>query len=308
MELQHRRIQHAHDQMQRGQVLGAIETLAELLGEDPENADAHAMLALALVKRKRLHAARLESSRALELDPDHFFSHVVAGTVASADRRFADAENHLKAAQSLSPENDYVEAELARLYLFWGRVTDAARHGQRALELDPDDADHITLVGEIHLARGQVDLAFQLAQQALEQDPEHVDALVLIGRCELASGRVAPAKEHAVWALQLDPEDPGALALLCAIKARTSLLLGLWWRFQAFVTSGGSTRGVLLLVGMYLVYRTGAILLEARGQAELAAPLSYVWLAFCVYTWVAPTLFAKSLAKEMEQVKLRDDF
>ena len=33
-----------------------------------------------------------------------------------------------------------------------------------------------------------------------------------------------------------------------------------------------------------------------------------MWLAFCIYTWVAPTLFRKMLAKELASVELRRDY
>ena len=119
MDIDHARsLELAQEQLQRGQALAAIETLARVLGEDPEDADAHALLALCLVRRKRLHAARLEAARALQIEPEHYFPHLAVATVASASRQFAEAEKHLLIAQTLSPEAGGVERELARLYLY----------------------------------------------------------------------------------------------------------------------------------------------------------------------------------------------
>ena len=71
---------HAVAQLGRGQVDAAIETLARLLGQSPDDADAHALRALCLLRRKRLHAARLEAGTALSLEPDSVFAHRAMAT------------------------------------------------------------------------------------------------------------------------------------------------------------------------------------------------------------------------------------
>ena len=298
----------AQDQLERGQVLEAIETLASLLGEDPDDAQAHALLSICLVRRKRLHAAGLEAASALQLAPETAFPHIAAASVASASRRFEEAKQHLLTAASIDGDSALVERELARLHLYWGHVAEARQHAARSLELEPGSPDGLTLLGEISRADGEWQEAAMLAQQALEADPEHVDALVLLGTCELQAGRTAQAREHAVWALRLDADDAGARTLLCSIKARSNPLMGLWWRFQSMITSGGTTRAIMLLVGMYLVYRASLIMLADQGETRLTTLLSYLWLGFCMYTWVAPGMFARSLAKEMEEVRLRREF
>jgi tetratricopeptide (TPR) repeat protein len=304
----HRLLRHAQDQLARGQVEASIETLATLLGADPDHADAHGLLALCLVRRKRLHAARLEAERSVALDPEGVLPHLAAAAVASADRRFDVAESHLQAARSIDPESATVEIQLARLYLFWGRPKDAATHAAHAIALEPDDQDALALAGEVAFHRGEHAEAARYAQAALETDPEHVDSLVLLGHCELAAGNAAAAREHSLWALQLDPTDAGALELMCAIKARESFWLGLWWRFQTFLTSGSGTRTILLLLGMFLVYRVAEILLQDAGRQDIADTLRIAWLAFAAYTRVAPEWFRRTLRKEMDEVRLKPDF
>ena len=298
----------AQDQLGRGQVLEAIETLASLLGEDPDDAQAHALLAICLVRRKRLHAAGLEAASALQLAPEMAFPHIAAASVVSASRRFQEAKQHLLTAASIDGDSALVERDLSRLHLYWGHISEARQHAERSLELELGSPDGLTLSGEVSMAAGQWQEATAFAQQALSADPEHIDALVLLGTCELQAGRTAQARDHAVWALQLDADDVGARALLCSIKARSNPLLGLWWRFQSMITSGGTTRSILLLVGMYLLYRASLIMLADQGETRLTTLLSYLWLGFCVYTWIAPGMFARSLAKEMEEVRLRREF
>ena len=87
-----------------GQIGGqAIESLTLALGEDVDNARAHALLAICLVDRRRLAAAQHEAQAALRLAPQHWFSHLAAGKVHYAQRRPAQAEEHFKAAVELAP-------------------------------------------------------------------------------------------------------------------------------------------------------------------------------------------------------------
>jgi tetratricopeptide (TPR) repeat protein len=303
------RRRHAVDQIWRGQVAGAIDTLAELLGDAPEDAEAHALLSLCLVRRKRLHAAKMEADSAIALDPDSPVAHVAAGVVALSRRKFASSESHFLAAATLDPASDWVQRELSHLYRLWQKPAQARECAERALALDPGQLENIVLSGEIALSDGEIDRACELAAQALEENPEHVDALVLLGSVDLRRGDARSAREHAVWALQLNPDDVGARALLCAVKARESWMLGLWWRFQSWVSAGSSTRAVLLLVGMYVAYRAAVILLEGEGtDGRYVQAIQVTWIAFCVYTWVAPALFERALRKEMQEVRLNPDF
>jgi tetratricopeptide (TPR) repeat protein len=219
-----------------------------------------------------------------------------------------EARKHFLEAAAIDPESALIERELSRLHLFWRHLDEALAHVDRALILEPGNPDGLCLLGQIRLARGEVQPASDAARTALEADPEHLDSIVLLGDCDLRKGNVDAAREHAIWALQLDPNDEGARHLLSAIKARTSLLLGLWWRFQTFVGSGTEIRSITVLLTMYLVYRATAIVLEAQGQTALSNALPYAWLAFCAYTWVAPGLFLRALEKEMAQVRLRPEF
>ncbi len=303
-----RAFQRAQDQLGRGQVPQAIDTLAGLLGDDPEHADAHALLAICLVRRKRLHAARMEAEQALALDPDSVFSHQAAAVVASADRRFSQAEHHLAQALAIEPESVQVLELQARHYAYWGRMDQARDAVARALVLAPGHPDVLALEAEVALRAGDIATAGQSARAALAQDPEQLAALVALGHVALANGQADQAREHLSWALSLDPNDSGAIELLCALKARHSPLLGLWWRFQRFVATGSTTRMVALLLGFFLAYRTAYILLVDQGQQQFATPLQVAWLAFCAYTWVAPAMFRRMVERELSDVRLRPDF
>ncbi len=301
-------MEHASRLLGGGHVDQAMDVLTRLLGEAPDDADAHACLALCLVARHRLHAAGLEAKLALALDPDSLSAQTAMASVAIANRRFRDAEAHLEAAHALSPGDADLNAMSATLYTAWGRSEQALDSIRQAHALAPEDPSILAQYGGLEFTGGRRDMARTCAEQALEIDPEHVGALTLLGLCDLADGRVEDARAHAVWALQNAPGDEGALTLLAAVKARESWLLGLWWRFQTWITAGSNRRAIALLVGLYLVYRAAGIALVDHGVANGASLLSVVWLGFCVYTWSAPAIFERSIRRELETVRLRPDY
>jgi tetratricopeptide (TPR) repeat protein len=301
-------LDQAFEYYSSGRAQDAIDALTELLGDSPDDATAHALLAMCLVTRKRLHAANLEADSALALAPDNPFALMSAGWVAFAHRRFPDAEARMLGALELDPDSAALHRECARFYHLIDRGAEARRQAEAALELEGDSPDGLALLGAIAFDEGQRPAAADLAMRALAGDPEHAEALVLLGRCQLAAGDVDEARDRALEALSVNPEHEPARALLCSVKARQNWALGLWWRLQSWLSSGSNTRAIALLVGMYVVYRSAVILLQGNGGEKAAQGLQYLWLAFCVYTWVAPGMFVRSLRKEMQSVTLRRDF
>ncbi len=94
----------AYQRLQSGHVEGAINSLRQLLSDDPEHAEAHALLALCLLMMRRAFAAEREAGLALAADPQLEFAHYVAARVAMARRRFKLAEKHLDQVLELNPQ------------------------------------------------------------------------------------------------------------------------------------------------------------------------------------------------------------
>lgn len=298
----------AAERYRRGHYDAAIDALCSLLGDEPDSAEAHALLAHSLLQCNRLHAAELEAHRALALDPEGLQPLLACGAVALALRQTRAADEFLQDARARYPFSDEVVDQLARLAIVNGDDARAEQLNAQARELDPESVDHVALAAWLALRRGDCMQVRTLALDALRVDACHVEALCVLGSVHLARGELDDARDVAASVLRVDPMNREGLALLAGIKARTSVLLGLWWRFQGFVAAGSRTRGITILLTIFLVYRIAAITLETNGLAHLATPLSALWLAFCAYTWIAPGLFWKSVRRELAQVRLRPDF
>jgi tetratricopeptide (TPR) repeat protein len=298
----------AEQQMRQGNVDGAIETLKQALGQDPNVAEGHALLAICLIAVKRLHAAAYEAGVALKLEPELPLAHYAMGSARLAQRKFAEAERAFVTLLDLEPESAQNHRALASVYALTRRRDQADRALQRALELDPGNPDIQADLGERCLERGDLDGAERWARQVLEQQPEHVDGLVLMGNVALRRKDVANAREHALWALRIDPRDHGALLLLTAIKSRSNWFLGLWWRYNTWMGRLGMERAIVVLLICFVLYRVTTIAMNQADHPELAALVQVLWLGICVYTWVGPGVFMRSLRKELASVKLKPGF
>jgi tetratricopeptide (TPR) repeat protein len=298
-------IDRARQQLRHNNTAGAVESLRMALTVDPEHAFAHALLAICLHDQKRLYAARHEAAQALLLEPESAFAHYAMALVLTAKRSFREAETHLQRCIALEPGHAEYWRALANLNNLWGRDREVLSLLEKAREMDPDDPDIWADLARYQLfQKGDRALARQHVQTALALQPEHLQSLVIMGFILLQQGRVGPAREHALWALRQNPVDEFALSLFCSIQARKSLVLGLWWRLNAFIGAGTITRMMLILIGAFAVYRFAAMLLGDYGHTDLRLGLQLAWLALCVYTWVGPRIFAQQLKKELQSVKL----
>jgi tetratricopeptide (TPR) repeat protein len=298
----------ARAQIGHGNLANAIESLRRALSVDPDHSAAHALLALCLHDERRLLAAEHEARLALSLDADSGLAHYAVAMVALARRDFALAEEHLRHAIALQPEHTHSLLALARLYLLWHRPHEALPLLEKARELGPDDADTWAALADYYKSQRDFERAAQLASEGLKLNPENVDALLVMGEVLLQRGDTAGAREHALLVLRQNANHEGGIHLLTAVKARESVLLGLWWRFNAFFSAGSITRRVVMLIGIYLAYRVGVLVAGDLGHEGLQALLMLTWLGFCIYTWVGPGLFQKQIRRELEPATLSSKY
>lgn len=271
-------------------------------------AEGHALLALALLSQKRVHAAEYEAREALRLEPDLLTGLQVLASVAMLRSRLKEAEEHTTRLLELAPEEPALWRLLAQLRDLQGRPKDRHEALLHALSLNAADPDTLVDLGEEALERGNVMEAERRAREALALTPEHPDGLVLMGRVLLWQGHLSAAHEHAVWALRQNATNGAALRLLVGIKARRSWWMGLWWRFNTWMEMLGPTRSTLVLLVAYVLSRVATLGAEDLGSPEGARAVQWVWLALVVYSWVAPGLFQRMLRKELTEVRLKAGF
>jgi len=300
--------EQAGNSLRRGDSRGAIDSLKRLLGVEPEHGQAHALLALALVQAKRIHAALHEAKLAVAIEPEDSFCHYALGRTLIVHGRLEAARAEFEMARTFDPEDADNELGLALVAEFAGKRADELQHLERALSLAPDSASVLARLADTWFRRGDDQRAERYARAVLEQEPDHLDALVVMGHLLLRRGQTDEAREHAFWALSNDATSTSALGLLVAVKTRTNLLLGLWWRMNTFLLRGSKNRAIVFLIGGYVLTRVGSLYTQQHGWPMASDFIDYTWLALCVYSWVGPPYFARQLQRELSQVELSKDY
>lgn len=301
-------LEQAEVQRRLGNHRGATELVQRALTMDPDHAQAHAALAFTLLGARRLPGAVIEMRTALGLDANDPYIHHVAAAVLAAERKLDDAWAHCLIALEgpVAAPEAYVLG--ARIRTLQGDRPRAKELLLEALALDPDHTGALTRLARLSLDAGDRAEASRLVTLALESDPADHEAHVVAGYVDLASGDAAGAEQHARFVLGQNAMDEDGLALWTAIQARKSWLLGIWWRWNAWISRGDERRRVALLIAMFVLARIAIIITDELGYEGVTRALTLGWLGFCAYTWFAPELFRRMLARELGTVRLDPDF
>jgi tetratricopeptide (TPR) repeat protein len=282
--------------LERNDLDGAIEAI------DPDLADLHGLLAICLVDRRLLAAARAEADLALVCDPMDPLAQRANGHVQLAEGKRREALRSFELALELEPDFVHTLIMISRVKRMLGQPGEAEL--ARALELEPESPTVLAEYSSLEFDRGNLDAAYGHARDALEIDPEHGDALLAMGWVLLRRGELDDAREHAVMALRANPSDPDALRLLAAYKARRSWFLGLWFRWNMAMSAIGDRNSIIVMLAMFVIYRVAKLVLEDLELEHVGEIVTWIWLAIVVYTWVGPAVFNQMLKRELEQIRL----
>lgn len=301
-------IARAERQLSHGDIAGAIESLRQLLSQDPDNAGAHAFLSLCLHDQKRLAAAEHEARLALTLEPELVLGHTALGTVALAKQDTGAAEQSFRQALEIDPEDMSSLLGLAWSNLLRRDTARALDWVDRALATDPEAVDALVLKGVVHLQRNEIAAARSQAEQALGLDAENIDACVLLGDVLLLQHEVEAARELGALALSRNPDHEGAVELMVRIRAHRRPLLRWWWRYAAWMQARSQSLQILVLVIGYMSIQVMRI---AAKQGHVSTSFWIVfslWLGFCILTWAAPELIKRAVARELKATDLKPDY
>lgn len=295
----------ASTQSRLGQLDAAIETLRQSLSMDPDQAEAHAMMGFCLLGKRRIYAAEMEIQYGLTLAPDLPIVHWAAANLGVAKRDFNSAEKHIEFLLAADPDQSSYYRLKADIFTLTGRGDERLAILQEALAHGPEDSENLAALGEYFTEKGDLENGRYYAEQALRQSPESHSALIAMGNYLLACGSYDEARQHAVAAIQIDPDGSDALYLLSKIKAKTSPVLGLWWRYATWGNRVGSTVNIIVLIVAFVLVRLISLISGDLGLTDLATGVNYIWLGIVAYSFVGPAMFKKSVEKEFEKVALR---
>ncbi len=262
------------------------------LGDDPDDALTHALLALALADQGgRDEEALSEARAAVALEPDLSFAHYAEARVhLEADRADA-AERAAATAVRIDPDHPRGYMALSAAHGARRRWQDALAAADMGLALRPTHAPLLNLRAQALVQLGRRDEAASTLRGALADDPENAGTHANQGWALLHAGDRSGALGHFRESLRLDPTGEWAHAgLVEALKARNPVYAAMLRYFLWMQRLDGRTRWLVILGG-YFGYRV--VRTVARDNPALAPwllPLMVAYGAFVLLSWIAPQL------------------
>ena len=262
------------------------------LAEDPQNAEAHALLALCLSEQKKYAPATEEAKQAIALAPDEAFGHYALAHVMFDRRRFDEALVAAREAVGLEPADADYHALVAQVLHSERRWDEALETAETGLQLDPEHVacNNLRAMSLVKLGRRQE--AGQTLEAALARDPEDAVSHANRGWTLLEGGDPNKAMEHFREALRLQPQMEWArLGIVEALKAKNPvyriLLKYFFWMSRM---SSRAQWGVIL--GAYFGYRILRNVAQSNPHlAPYINPVCWAYTTFALITWLARPLF-----------------
>ncbi|GGY83351.1 hypothetical protein GCM10011613_30300 [Cellvibrio zantedeschiae] len=291
-----------------GQLPNAIELLKELLANEPNSATYHGVLAYCLLLQMRIHAAEYELKIALQLEPNTPFFHLVYARIFYLQNKVKQALAACDQALQLDPENVDVFELKSDILLANKHFKEAFEYIQKISELNPDSVKTAFAFANYYFQTGDNVKAMGFTRAALGLDAQHQHANVLMGRLQLIDGNIAEAEYHARLTIMLNPSSREALSLFADVKARKSIFLGLWWKFNNWISRMKPVNQVGVLIFGYVFFNLLSNIVFDLGYTSASSVVDYAWLAIVVYSWIAIPIYQRMLNKEIETFSFRSDY
>ncbi|TWT37302.1 cellulose synthase subunit BcsC [Posidoniimonas corsicana] len=279
--------------LQRAQILieqhrcrDAEKELGLAIGQDPDDAWAHALLAICLSDRGAHHEASERARQAVGLAPDSPQVRQLAARVELSRNALDTAERLFTEAIQLNPGDEDSYAGRASVHARRKAWRAALADVDQALAIDPENIEAINLRSLANRGLGRSDAGRQDVEQALRVDPNDAASHANLGWSCLERHDLTQAERHFREALRLDPSLEWArVGVLETTKARFPIYRWLLSYFLWMARLTGKAQFAILF-GLYFVNRAVSSAAEAYpAWAPVLQPLSWLYLMFCVMTW-----------------------
>ena len=266
--------------------------LRQALGAEPDDAYAHALLALCLIERKQPDDATDEAQQAIHLAPDMAFAHYALAKVWYDRDHYDAARTAIEEAIRLDPESADYRFLLGAIHFDERRFEEALRAADEGLAVDAEHAGCTNLRVMALVKRGRTREAVDVTEAALARDPENSSTHANRGWTLLEQGKANEALGHFRESLRLDPENEWAReGIVEALKARNPIY-AVMLRYFLWMSKLSRQAQWGVIIGGYFANRV--LTQAARADPDLAPwllPFRVLYVAFVLLTWTAQPLF-----------------
>jgi len=203
----------ANQHLVQGRPGPSAEMLGALSLRHPDDVSVLSNLATAQLALGAFPSAQRSIERALALEPERAFTHLLSCAALTGQRRLDEALAAAERAIELAPELGKAHFEKAKVLGIRGRWDEARSSLERALELDRRDPTVFLALADVLLRSGAPAEALLQVDEALALDPDSVQGHVTHAWVLARLGRADDARRARDRALALAPSHPAVVDL-----------------------------------------------------------------------------------------------
>lgn len=270
----------------------AEEQTRHWLLESPDDAHAHALLALCLLKRQDWDQSLREITEAVRLGPDIAYTHYVAGHVLLAANRYKEALGAASMAVRLDAAAPSHHALVALVHLEKRQWRDALRAAETGLAIDPEhvECNNVRAMALVKLGRRAE--AGDTMRQTLALDPEDAFTHANQGWTLLHQRKPDQAMQHFREALRIDPTlDWARAGIVESLKAKNFIYRWMLAYFLFMARLGSRAQWGIIIggwVGSRILLQVGQ---TNPGFQAYTLPIVIAYAVFAILTWLAYPVF-----------------
>ncbi|MDM5180621.1 tetratricopeptide repeat protein [Massilia sp. DJPM01] len=274
--------------IERKRYAQAGDVLAEALAQYPDDSDLLYGSALLDYLTDRRDAARATLHSVLSRAPDHYAARSLLATLYQDSEELPAAEAMLLDLLKDYPESGHQYARYAMLMYRTMHLDKAQALAHEALRLDPDDELALIACMMGDLIEGRRGAEQERLSVMMSRHPESLSTARMLITHLVHRGKYRAAKRIAIELLKQHPDSPEILELVVDLDALSHWSMLPLWPLNRW--GWGASIGLWVLT-LVVINGLGRIAPHAVG------PLSIGLIAYCVYSWIFPSLLKRWLKR-----------
>ena len=236
----------------------AEQELGRAMQEEPESAEALAMLALCRSHTGTFSEAYAILKQAVAQAPDWDYVFYIEAVILIKFDNFPGAIHAIKQALRLNPQDPDYHAILSDLLSIQEKWPEALAAAKQGLALNAEHVDCLNARTRALTGLRKWNDANHTIKQSLQTDPENATTIANRGWLALRQNHPTKAKQHFLEALRLDPESSYAKDGLTAAKRES------WWINRGFFLGPLKITWAWLALVIIILLRTLYTILESQ--------------------------------------------
>lgn len=188
---------------------GALAAIGQAIELTPDDANLHLERAGLLLSERQIDEAQVALARTTGLDPNQFPAYIIQAHLAIARGDLNEAERLVRTAARIAPEHPHVAAVEGTLALRRGDADRALAILSGAAERVPGDAQLRHALAFAYLGKGHYAFAEQAFRSLLETDPTSRPLRLMVANLLRLQSRPAEAADELVPLLEGEAATPG---------------------------------------------------------------------------------------------------